>query len=111
VERRWISFDRAVTNKEFLQMPESDRLDLFEAMKRYRLLQGIGYVVKNYGDGLMMIKPNSPSAGRCLFFIETQQGDVTILKALLAYKKESDEVPKHIESTARARMRRSKEIS
>ncbi len=103
MERRWSSFDRETTNKEFATIPIDDRVRLFEAMKLYRLDARIGYVIKNYGEGLMMLKPTS-GAGRCLFFCEpTETGQELV--ALLAYKKEWQKAPEQLVRMARLRMK------
>lgn len=67
-------------------------MELFEAMKLYRLDVGIGYTIKNYGDGLLMIKPKD-GQGRCLFFTEIELDGQIELVALLSYKKESQKLP------------------
>ncbi len=46
VERRWTSFEKRVTDKEFEAIPEDDRISLFEAMKLYARDVGKGYVIK-----------------------------------------------------------------
>lgn len=73
-------------------------------MKAYRLELETGFVVKSYGDGLMMIKAANRTAGRCLFFMVSGE-DSDSLVALLAYKKESDEAPKRVLETALERMK------
>lgn len=63
-----------------------------------------GFVVKSYGDGLMMIKAANHTQGRCLFFtVREEQGD-EVLTALVAYKKETQEAPERVIETARKRM-------
>jgi len=77
-------------------------------MKLYGIEAGKGYVVKNYGEGLMMIKPRD-GQGRCLFFCTAQQADVVSLVALLAYKKETTKLPDRVKDLAMTRMRMFKE--
>jgi len=97
-----MSFDSETTNAEFAGIPQPDLRALFTAMGRYgRSLDG-GYVVRNYGGDLYMIKATNHTSGRCLFFtIDTEEP--TKLVALLAYKKESDEAPESLIRTARER--------
>lgn len=106
--RQWLSFDRDTLDQEFRALPRKDMIDLFEAMKAYRMEVETGWVVKNYGNGLLMIKPSNKGAGRCLFFavrsVSRGGQNVEELIALLAYKKESQDVPKAHIRTARSRM-------
>lgn len=97
---RWTSFDTPTTNAEFLTIPQPDRRALFYAMERYAEGDDVGFEVKDYGDGLLMIKKRGP-AGRCLFF--SHDSEEKLLVALLAYKKESDEAPKNLLESARER--------
>jgi hypothetical protein len=102
--RRWRSFDQETTDQEFLSIPLTDMIALFDAMRLYALEAPGGFVVKSYGKGLMMIKATNQTSGRCLFFtVSDTEGDQA-LTALLAYKKESDEVPARVLTTARQRM-------
>ena len=71
-------------------------------MKLFALTANIGYTVKNYGDGLMMIKPKD-GQGRCLFFTQVELAGQLELIALLAYKKESQKLPDSVRRTALAR--------
>lgn len=103
MQRHWKSFNKEITNREFLALSVEDRLGLFEAMKLYRLDAGIGYVVKNYGKGLMMIKPKD-GQGRCLFFTTVETEGVQELVALLAYKKEGQKMPERLKNLALQRM-------
>jgi hypothetical protein len=75
---------------------------LFHAMALYSREIAIGHVVKNYGNGLLMLKAANRSCGRCLFFA-VEHSDETVLIALLAYKKGSNEVPANLLATARKR--------
>lgn len=103
--RRWRAFDVEAINREFAALPPDDYFRLGEAMLAYRRDEGRGYVVKNYGDGLMMVKDAAQGQGRCLFFsVRIERGE-EILTALLVYKKESQETPQRILDTARRRMR------
>lgn len=71
-------------------------------------------VVKNYGDGLHMIKARGQGQGRCLYFTRVIEPiargpdgeQVENLVALLFYKKETQDVPSHVLETARARRRK-----
>lgn len=63
------------------------------------------YVLKNYGDGLLMVKATNQTQGRVLFFAVHEENGVEILTALLAYKKETQEVLANIMATARQRLR------
>lgn len=100
---KWESFNEVVTTTEFLTIPQPDQGALKYAMERYGKGQNVGWVLKNYGDGLMMLKAKNRSAGRCLFFMISET-DPARFVALLFYKKESDEAPAHIMETARQRM-------
>lgn len=104
MKRHWTSFDKHVTDREFLALPVDDRVGLFEAMKLYRLDAGIGYVVKSYGLGLLMIKPKE-GQGRCLFFCVVEVKGAQELVALLAYKKETRKLPDRLKKLALERMR------
>ena len=104
MKRKWRPFDQETLKKEFATIPHPDQRKLFFAMENYRDNTGIVYVVKNYGDGLMMIKDRSKGSGRCLFFTVREVEGVEQLVMLIAYKKESDEVPAAVLSTARERM-------
>ena len=103
--RRWTSFDRETTNREFDALPYEDRKALFEAMKAYRMHIGTGYQVDSYGGGLFRIKPSNRTQGRCLFFSQEERNGEVVLTALLAYKKEGRKAPKSQIETARRRMR------
>ena len=70
-------------------------------MQRYAKGDEAGFTVRDYGEGLLMIKKDGLS-GRCLFFTYDEI-DPTRLVALLAYKKEGDEAPRHILDAARER--------
>ena len=71
-------------------------------MERWAKESEGGYVVKGYGDGLLMIKATNGRSGRCLFFTLDEE-DPTLAIALLGYKKESDEAPKNLVAAARER--------
>ena len=101
--RKWTSFHSDTTNAELSVIPQPHRAALYAAMSAYAQDLPIRYVVKPYGDGLMMIKASNGTAGRCLFFHDSESGAL-ICVAVLFYKKESDEVPQRILSTAKARM-------
>lgn len=74
-------------------------------MRAYARDLGIGYEVKAYGGGLMMVKDASRGQGRCLFFALRREADGSeTIVALLVYKKESQEAPKRVLETARRRM-------
>ena len=74
-------------------------------MKLYADDAGIGYIVKNYGDGLMMIKPKD-TQGRCLFFTVIETSERQTLVALLAYKKEGQKLSERLRKLASERMKR-----
>ena len=106
--RKFRAFDPDVINRELASLPQNDFVDLRLAMHRYQEGLEVGYTVKDYGDGLMMIKGGRQ--GRCLWFHEGEaENGLRILIALLIYKKESQEVPDRILRTARARMNQRKE--
>jgi phage-related protein len=109
VARRWRSFDRETTNREFNALPFEDRKALFEAMKAYRMELGIGYLVNSYGGGLYRIKSSNRTQGRCLFFTQEERNGEVLLTALLAYKKVGNKAPKAQIETARRRMGEAKE--
>ena len=72
-------------------------------MEQFQRGEVSGYTVRNFGDGLMMIKDNRQ--GRCLWFsADRVEHGVQILTALLVYKKETMRVPDRILQTARQRM-------
>ena len=88
-----------------LTLPPEDYYRLSQAMLGYRKASGSGYVVKNYGRGLFMIKDDSRGQGRCIFFSARQEQGDELLTALLVYKKESREVPARVIEAARKRLR------
>lgn len=74
-------------------------------MSAYAKDLGIGYEVKSYGEGILMIK-NIGSQGRCLFFSVRHGEDGTeILTALRVNKKESQKVPRREIEIAQRRMK------
>jgi len=103
--RKFEAFDQVTINEEFLALPRADFRDLTHAMAQFQRGEVSGYTIKNYGDGLMMIKGNRQ--GRCLWFSPAQFEDgIQVLIALLVYKKETIRVPDRILQTARERMGR-----
>ena len=102
--RKWRAFDGATINKELSELPSEDFYRLTAAMKAYRLDQKVGYVVRSYGDGLMMVKDDSHGQGRCVFFAVREVAGEEVLTALLVYKKETQEAPKRVLDAARRRM-------
>ena len=103
MRRKFEPFDAETIKREFLALPSEDASSLKFAMESYQWDLGTGYVVKNYGQGLYMIKDSSHGQGRCLFF-RTVAGQPERLVALLIYKKESQEAPARVIETARKRM-------
>jgi len=84
-------------------------------MKKYADNEPSGWVVKDYGAGLFMIKAANQTQGRCLFFTVRPQETVgqastEELVALLAYKKETQEAPDQMIETARQRLKKSGRI-
>lgn len=53
-------------------------------------------------------KSSNQSSGRCLFFTVLEKQGMELLVALFPYKKESRELPKHIEKTAREGLKKVK---
>ena len=107
--RKFEPFDEAVIIRELRELPRDERRALFWAMENYQNDSGFAYLVKSYGDGLMMIRDRSHGQGRCLFFKRESvvQPDGTKLErliSLLVYKKESNNVPEAVLKTARQRM-------
>jgi len=82
-------------------IPQPDRGLLFFAMQRFARGDDAGFTLKDYGDGLLMLKKKGRS-GRSLFFTY-DENDKAKLVLLLAYKKESDEAPESLVRTARER--------
>ena len=80
-------------------MSVDDRIGLFEAMKLYRIGASTGYVLKSYGNRLLMIKPKN-GQGRCLFFCLNEKAGKQELVALLAYKKEGQKLPQRVKNLA-----------
>lgn len=93
-----------VIRKEFFELSDEDGAELRHAMKNYQNGSGKSYEVKNYGEGLLMLKPTGNAAGRCLFFFNEVVNGEEILTVVLIYKKESREAPKQVVETARRRM-------
>ena len=98
--RKFRPFDLDTIRKEFEALSHDDFLDLTHAMKLLQDEAGIGYTVKDYGNGLKMVKGSRQ--GRCLW---TEHESGLVMVAVLVYKKESEETPKHIMDTARSRMK------
>lgn len=71
-------------------------------MGRWAQRAEAGYVIKDYGDGILMIKATNGTSGRCLFFT-IDEDEPTLAVALLGYKKEGTEAPKAVIQTARER--------
>lgn len=88
----------------FRAIPQPDRGLLFFAMQRFAQGDDAGFMLRAYGDDLLMLKKKGRS-GRSLFFTYDDK-DNTKLVLLLAYKKESDEAPESLIRTARERRRR-----
>ena len=103
MRRKFEPFDAETIKREFLALPGEDASSLKFAMESYQWDLGTGYVAKNYGLGLFMIKDSSHGQGRCLFF-RIVVGQPERLIALLIYKKESQEAPARVIETARKRM-------
>lgn len=101
--RRWESFHEPTTTAEFLSIPQPAQAALKYAMERYAKGQDVGWMVKDYGGGLSMLKPRNRTAGRCLFTARPEGGTERLI-ALLFYKKESDEAPNALIEAARKRM-------
>jgi phage-related protein len=108
VKRKWRPFDERIIRTEFRKLASNDWFRLTAAMRAYAKDLGIGYEVKSYGGGLMMVK-DSGAQGRCLFFTVRKDYDGSeTLTALLIYKKESQEAPERIIELAKKRMRDTK---
>jgi phage-related protein len=105
VTRNWRPFDEKTIKSEFRKLTSNDWYKLTAAMRAYAKDLGIGYEVKSYGDGIMMVK--DPGAqGRCLFFtIRKEANGSETLTALVVYKKESQKAPKREIELAKRRMR------
>ena len=73
-------------------------------MERFAKDENVGWTIKNYGDGLHMLKAGNGTAGRCLFFVANQHRPPRLI-ALLFYKKESRDAPTNLLETARHRMK------
>ena len=101
---KWINYDDAILVAEMRTIPQPDRGLLFFAMERYAKGDDAGFVSKSYGDGLLMLKKDR-HAGRSLFFAYDPDRSATLV-LLLAYKKEKDDAPAALVSTARERMSR-----
>lgn len=101
---KWGNYDDATLVAEMRTIPQPDRGLLFFSMERYAKGDEAGFVLKSYGEGLLMPKKDKRS-GRSLFFAYDPD-ERTTLVLLLAYKKEKDEVPAQLIDAARTRMRR-----
>lgn len=105
MRRKFEPFDAETIKREFLVLPSEDASNLKFAMESYPWDLVTGYVVKNYGQGLFMIKDSSHGQGRCLFFRTVVEQPERLI-ALLIYKKESQEALARVIETARKRMER-----
>jgi phage-related protein len=104
VERKFRPFDRETIVGELSTLESVHRGKLFFAMECYAKRDELGHagpaLVKRYGGGIEMIRhQDNEYQGRLLFY----EGDAYII--LVAYKKETEDVPRRILETAHARMR------
>ena len=100
MRRKFEPFNSDVIRKEFFSLPATDATALRIAMAAYQMELGTGCVIKDYKDGLWMLKDASRVQGRCLFFRQEPHRLVVVL----IYKKESDEAPLRVIDAARKRM-------
>ena len=97
-----MSFDPDTTNAELASIRQPDRGALYWAMERYGLGDPTGWIVKDYGGGLLMLKAKGERQGRCLFFTH-DEAEPPRLVALLFYKKEGQDAPSRVIDAARER--------
>ena len=107
MRREFDFFDDDIIGREFDELPAKDAANLIVVMDHY---ETVGFEdprpakVQDYGDGIRCIRHfKSNYKGRGLFYIGESSAGYQMLWILTVYKKESQEVPKHIIERAKAR--------
>lgn len=108
VKRKFEAFNARIINSELRALPFGDASKLMHAMENFQAEFLSGFVVKNYGGGLLMIKSTNQGSGRGLFFYSRIVNGVQICMLVLVYKKESQEVPANVLALARKRVEESR---
>jgi phage-related protein len=110
VRREFDYFDDDVITQEFEDLPAKDAANLIATMDHY---ETVGFQdpkpakVQDYGDGARCIRHiKSNHKRRVLFYVGQADSGYQKLWILTVYKKETQEVPKHVMDRARARKTR-----
>jgi len=107
VRREFDFFDNEVITGELDALPSKDAAKLIALMNHYELA-GLGdpapAQIDDYGEGIKRIRHIKPDyQGRGLFYVGESSAGYQKLWLLTVYKKESQDVPKHILVRARER--------
>ena len=97
---KFINYDNETIAAELGGIPSPDLGLLFSAMGRYSEGDDVGFTIKDYDEGLLMLKKDRRN-GRLLFSHDATTGPRPV--SLLAYKKESQKAPQNLIATARER--------
>jgi phage-related protein len=107
MRREFDYFDEEVIKQELNALPPADAANLVTVMDHY---ETVGFddpkpaKVQDYGDGIRCIRHVKPNyRGRGLFYVGQTGPGYQKLWILTVYKKESQEVPKHVLERAKAR--------
>jgi phage-related protein len=108
MRREWVFYDREVIQGELDGLSSKDAAKLTSLMDYYRT---VGFAnpspaqVDDYGGGLYRLRHVKPAyQGRLIFFAAEKAAGIERLVVLTVYKKESQDVPKHVLDRARSRM-------
>ncbi len=108
MRREFDYFDDEIITQELDDLPARDAANLIVVMGRY---EEVGFddpkpaKVQDYGEGIKCIRHVKPNyKGRGLFYVGESGTGYQKLWVLTVYKKESQEVPKHVLERAKTRM-------
>lgn len=107
MRREFDYFDDDVITQELEDLPAKDAASLIAVMDHYETV-GLDdprpAKVQDYGEGIRCIRHVKPNyKGRGLFYVGVTGPGYQKLWVLTVYKKESQEVPRHILERARSR--------
>lgn len=107
MRREFDFFEDAIIEQELEDLPAKDAANLIAVMDHY---ETVGFEdpkpakVQDYGDGIRSIRHVKPNyKGRALYYVGETRSGYQKLWILTVYKKESQEVPKHVLERARSR--------
>lgn len=107
VLREFDFFDDDVIREEMDTIPSRDAAKLVALMEHYETA-GLGdpspAKIQDYGNGILSIRHIKPAyQGRVLFYVQETREKYQKLCVLTCYKKESQDVPRHILERAKNR--------